>query len=190
MLLWYAYRLDIAAGGTFIAPDCPGTGKDKRCYFDEFLRYIEEVEERSPWSGSTSVGRNLAPNVLSTAEELVTSRYSNAVDPDVLYKTPSGFDNFRGVFEPAIDNIQECRQALGDKGIDWELNGIRTSIANTLDARIADQAAFIIIGVNEKHHETGFSWVRFLLLLFCFPPSMTTYLLTSCMCSRPRKQSL
>jgi hypothetical protein len=116
----------------------------------------------------------LAPNVFSTAEELVTAEYSNLVDPDVIYKTPPGYKNFRGLFEPAIDNIQKCRQALGDKGIDWELNGIRTSISNTLDARLADNAPYIVDGVNEKLAETGFSWVRF-LLLFCFPPSIPTY---------------
>ena len=91
MLCWYAYRMDIVAfgaGSIIIAPGCIGSAPDRSCHFDEFLRFIQRTGGTTmPWTGFTTVGKNLNPDVLTTAKELATSgtkdtptRYSNTLE--------------------------------------------------------------------------------------------------------------
>ena len=181
MLIWYAYRMDIAsfgAGSTLIAPGCIGEAPDKSCYFDEFLRYIQRTGPKvRPWTGSTSVGTKLNPDVLTTANELATSgtagsptRYSFTAEPAALF--PNKFESlspsYSAVFGAIVDNIQACRKKVNDQGIDDELDGTRRAIVSTLDARQADQAAKVIKDVNQKLFDAGYTWVRVLYVLHAF----------------------
>lgn len=160
MFLWYAYRLDIMAGGEFIAPDCPGTGENGRCYFDEFLQYIQKDSDKVPWAWTTTVGKQLRPNLNKTAQELYDLFYDQKIDPERLYgKARSEARDFRTLIGPVVDNIQKCRQILINVDIDEELGGVRQSMAYMTDARIADQAPFMIDQLNDLLKENGNNWV-------------------------------
>lgn len=175
MFLWYAYRMDITvfgSGNTILAPGCIGTVSDRSCYFDEFLRYIQRTgPTTAAWTGSTTVGTDLNPDVLSTANELATSgtaetpsRYSNTVEPAKLF--PNKFvmgasPSFGVVMGSVMDNIQACRQAVvNDEGISEELDNARRAMVSVHEARLADQAALVLTGVNTQLANAGYSWVR------------------------------
>lgn len=77
--LWYAYRLDGMTSTPEMALGCHGTAPNGRCYFDEFLRYIE----KGPWEGHTAVGKTEDPDVERTVEELKS--IVNTGDPKTEY---------------------------------------------------------------------------------------------------------
>lgn len=60
-----------------------------------------------------------------------------------------------------MDNIQKCRRILVNVNIDEGLGGVRQSMAYITDARIADQAPFMIGQLNKLLEESGYNWVRF-----------------------------
>lgn len=75
MWLWYAYRIDGMSDNPEMALGCSdSTPGNRRCHFDEFLRYTESVKidkgNPVPWTGSTRVGDNADPDVERTADEL------------------------------------------------------------------------------------------------------------------------
>lgn len=75
MWLWYAYRIDGMSEHPEMALGCSAdTPGNRRCQFDEFLRYIEDVKtvrgNPAPWTGSTQVGDVADPDVEGTAKEL------------------------------------------------------------------------------------------------------------------------
>lgn len=169
MLLWYAYRLDIIAFGVddiFLGRNCFGSAPDRSCYFDEFLRYIQLTgKETDAWAGRTNVGTNLNPDVLTTAKELATTRYSNTISPHQVFpnKWPRGyFPKFPELFGDVANNIQASRTHLNDQGIDDELEGVRRAIVSIHEARRADRGAGVIRDLNEVLSEHGYTWVRVL----------------------------
>lgn len=178
MLIWYAYRMDVISFGaskTIMAPYCIGSAPDRSCLFDEFLRYIQRVGKGTHlWTGSTSVGNNLKPDVLGTAQELdnggtqgTPSRYSNTlapsdIFPNLYFKGQS--PDFSNLFGKVVDNIQECRQEMERKGriddIADELNSARHATKLFHSARIANQAEHVIEDVNKWLDETHqIQWV-------------------------------
>lgn len=96
MLYWYAYPLDVTVfgpGAILTAPNCFGGGPGRSCLFDQFLCYIDVDTNFNPlWTGSTTVGTNLDPDVVDTAIALSTGgaqystdRYTNTLDPNKLF---------------------------------------------------------------------------------------------------------
>lgn len=146
------------AGGNTIAPGCPGTGAGGRCFFDEFLQYIQSDEK--PWTRTTSVGTNLLPNVANTAQELSNLRYNQYIEPGKLIAGLPTVVTFEGLFKPVVDNIQKSRQIVGGLDIDDELGGVREALTNVHEMRIADQALFTIQSVNQLLANYGYDWVR------------------------------
>lgn len=49
--------------------------------FDEFIKYIERTGQKDGFRGTTSVGNNLAPDVVDTVRELNTAGYTNQLEP-------------------------------------------------------------------------------------------------------------
>ncbi|PWY65641.1 hypothetical protein BO94DRAFT_338998 [Aspergillus sclerotioniger CBS 115572] len=176
LLYWYAYRIDIMANDPatrVIAVGCDGTGPGNTCYFDEFLRYIQKTGKKTKaWTGSTTVGEDLTPNVLATAEELATggvaktpSRYSNTADVTKLCKAlkNKGPVNYDTLMTTVVDSIQSSRAKVASStevNIDTELNGAREALTITHKARVADNAAAIIKGANQILKGRGIKWVR------------------------------
>ncbi|KAI1080981.1 hypothetical protein F5B20DRAFT_588939 [Whalleya microplaca] len=165
MLLWYAYRLDVIAfgsGNTVIAPNCIGSAPGKSCFFDEFVRYIQMTgQTTSAWTGSTTVGTNLEPDVFTTASELDKNGYRNTVDPSKVFPSAyqkTSWTNFSDIFGKLVDNIQQCRQHLQDQGIDNELDSIRRAMVSIHEARKADQADKLILGINKQLSNAGITW--------------------------------
>lgn len=80
MWLWYAYRMDGMRDPSNWEFHCTGTGPNGRCKFDEFLRYAD----KHPWTGSTSVGDSLDPDVSKTVTELEGLRTAEMYKEDPL----------------------------------------------------------------------------------------------------------
>ncbi|RAH78796.1 hypothetical protein BO86DRAFT_458265 [Aspergillus japonicus CBS 114.51] len=170
MLFWYAYRIDVmtfGAGSTEISSECVGTASDKSCLFDEFVRYIQR-DGKNAWTGSTTVGDDLEPDVLNTADELAADGYKGNYDIAKLFPgqfTTGQVTNFRGMFEPVIDVIQACRKevatgsaSINEKAFDSALDHARRAMVSTHEARIADNAAGLIEELNAKLQDLGYDW--------------------------------
>ncbi|PYI03569.1 hypothetical protein BO78DRAFT_451622 [Aspergillus sclerotiicarbonarius CBS 121057] len=174
VLYWYAYRIDIMthdAANREIAVGCVGTGPGKTCLFDEFLRYIQKTGRNTKlWTGSTNVGKDLTPDVISTAEQLATggeaktpSRYPNTSDPSKMFKKFKGKVGitYSELMRAVVDTIQKSRASLETlKGVDieTELKSARQALTLTHRARVADNAKYIIQGVNAYLKEQRQTW--------------------------------
>lgn len=67
--------MDLAAFGKradSIAPLCVGTADKGTCYFDEFVNYLQRDGQKLDAGQKTSVGNNLWPDAVTTANELST----------------------------------------------------------------------------------------------------------------------
>jgi flavin-binding protein dodecin len=151
MLFWYAYRLDYQLSGAApgqIAPGCKGSASGGGCNFDQFLKHIQQ--------GNTQVGADLEPETYATAQKLQSEGYSNLFDANKLF--PNDFaastttyngPKFNDVVLKVVDRIQVCRDSLGDETIQDQLDEARKAMHMVHAARVADQAATQIKGVNE-----------------------------------------
>jgi len=134
---------------TVLAAGCKGTVGDGSCYFDEFLKHIFPA-----WKGSTTVGTNLSPDVDATAKELAALKppYTGSTVHGKLFPGDKAFQDakagpqFPKVMQTLGNNIRNCRVKLGDN--DDFLN-CRKATSMVHAGRVADQAHFIIEGVNK-----------------------------------------
>ena len=173
MLMWYAYRIQVLTNGpgqTRIAPTCRGNGPHRTCLFDEFLKNVQrEGDKIKPWTGHTSVGTNLNPDVLDTADELAQpGGFNNNIDMQKVL--PGAFDHVeKPTLEMALNGIvdsnQGCRRQAGDGELSDELDHCRRAIVSIHEARRADMGAGMIKVVNNMLKENGFNWVGVSLCL-------------------------
>lgn len=165
ILLWYSYQMELdvyGAGQTYLANECRGNGRGNSCLFDEFLKWI--LKRR--FTGTTSVGRNLSPDVVATARELSNMRTNWEENWSKLL--PSKFSanaspKFSEAYSQVINTIQQARADAGsqNKDISVALDNARTAIQSALQARQHDDADWLIKEVNKAIQDKGFSWVRF-----------------------------
>ncbi|KAJ6032220.1 hypothetical protein N7540_002952 [Penicillium herquei] len=177
MFLWYAYRLDIKSspGANTIAKGCVGTVSDKSCYFDEFLKYIQQTPSKKAkwkrWTGSSSVGKNLDPDVIDTATELRTimapstdpaARYSDKLDWNKILKefAKGSSPSFVKSYGALVNLVQKMRAADSTKYIEdsEELYRLKQSMVLANDGRAYDDATYKIEAVNAELAELGFDW--------------------------------
>lgn len=183
MLLWYAYRMEIkmyGVGETYLANLCEGHAPDGSCLFDEFLKYIQRGPGRNEnwvkWTGDTTVGTNLNPDVEATARELLAMKQSPVPSQRYEYKenwyrlyrrefSPRAVPYFSEAYTKVINLIQDMRKAAPtlDPPVDVsdELHSIRQSIVSVLAGRQHDSANWLIRGVNDIIQRRGLPWVRF-----------------------------
>ncbi|KAJ5765053.1 hypothetical protein N7520_004612 [Penicillium odoratum] len=178
ILLWYAYRLDVktyGAGSTEVAHFCEGSAADGSCYFDEFLKYIQRdptyKDSWVKWTGSTSVGDNLTPDVIDTANELKemnesddpAARYAYYEDwgkilPDTFAE--GSYPSFSKAYASIINTIQAIRRdAPGlSVNIDEELYRAKQAMVLANDGRAYDDAQYKIAAVNKVLADKGITW--------------------------------
>ena len=155
-----------------IAVGCVGTGPGNSCLFDEFLRYIQMTSKKTPlWTGSTTVGDDLTPDVVSTANELATrgvaktsTRYTNTYKTSKLCETLKDKPTvtYSELLGAIVNSIQKCRAKVATMSgidIDRELSGARRALTITHQARLADNAGYIIKGVNNILGKMSATWV-------------------------------
>lgn len=169
MLIWYAYQMEIkafpsyAAKDRFIAPGCKGSRSDGSCYFDDLLQYIQDTESDSTWTGTTTIGKNLTPDLATIVKDLSAKGYNQVVDgkkllpKDFLSKDPQ--PGFYAIFNKLVTAIQQCRAEAGDFALSSELASARTAMKHVHYARLQDQAAVSIAQVNEILRRRGITWV-------------------------------
>ena len=163
MLVWYAYPMDVQAyefGFTLIAPGCKGSIADGSCSFDELLKYLQRSGHE--WTGSTTVGQKLNPEVGSTAAELSASGYKCNFEPLKLFTNnilPTQ-TNFPTMFGQVVDNIQECRKKFTDAALTDGLTKARYAMTCMQRARFADQSENLIKDLNQQLASKGATWVR------------------------------
>ncbi|GLI79234.1 hypothetical protein PoHVEF18_007562 [Penicillium ochrochloron] len=168
VFFYYAYRIDTLAGSASlgIAKGCPGSGPKGVCYFDEFVKWIQQ--SKYPWTGQTSVGQNLDPDVDATAQELRTSgtegtssRCSNKYDFNKVFPEiyPEGTSpSYQEVMRTLVKSIQAQRSALGDDKLTSQLDKARRAFGLTYEARIGDMTNGLINDVNRTLQKNGITW--------------------------------
>lgn len=172
MFFWYVYRMDCLAFGkpNRIATGCHGGGPGGTCLFDEFLRHIQShgTPERpiEPWTGSTSVGTNLDPDVWNTANELLNSgerdtptRYPNVYDPLKIMPELEQAPNHENFLGKMVDVVQDSRAKAGLTQLEPQLDNVRLALGFTYEARIGDMTKYLIIGLNKLLKKNGVTWV-------------------------------
>lgn len=112
--MWYAYRLDILDGGgtpMTLAVGCKGTWNGL-CYFDELLQYLQRGSQ--PWSKPSGVGKNLDPDVLSTAKSLRKDGFAPNWDVNKIFGQGTFASASPGIdliMTPIVDRIQAIRSS-------------------------------------------------------------------------------
>jgi len=151
-MFFYAYRMNVAAFGAEhikLAQGCKGTVGDGTCYLDEFLKHITP-----DWTGSTTVGTNLSPDIYTTAGELSAglTPYEGLIDQHALFPSGPAFDNTPGsraqlgtVLNALADNLDDCRRQIGDTE---DFQNCRRSTEMAHVARSQDNSQRIIEGVD------------------------------------------
>ncbi|KAJ5642063.1 hypothetical protein N7490_006063 [Penicillium lividum] len=176
ILLWYSYRMDVktyGAGNTVIAPGCVGSVlTDESCEFDEFLKYIQRepgyYDRWVKWTGSTSVGIDLTPDVIDTGNELKSMTPSYAFNTEDWHKIIPGafnegsFPSFTKAYGNLINTIQTIRETAPNLevpvNIDTELYGAQQSMVLANDGRAYDDAQYKIAYINGILEEKGVDW--------------------------------
>lgn len=167
MLAWYAYRMDVLsndvglsfndAKATVFAKDCVGSGPGKTCQFDEFIKYIGKSS--TPWAGKTSVGKNLDPNLVKTAQELATNGYVNVIGASKLFpgqyasETTPQYDEFFGRIATNMLSIYQSTF----KGLDKPYSSAVQALDLIQDARRAERAGDVIDSIQKKLRDSGHS---------------------------------
>ncbi|KAK5111584.1 hypothetical protein LTR85_011813 [Meristemomyces frigidus] len=156
VLIWYAYRMDIAVHGVGInmASGCPGTANDKSCYFDELLEYLQKADKKGRTKAykPTTVGQNLKPDVISTAAELKARDWESAMEPSKLFPKDFAYSGtkspgFSDVFGKVGDVIRSYQSLPGGPASD-EIAAVKHALTLTHQGRMAEQAKGMIALIN------------------------------------------
>lgn len=141
-------------GKTEIVPDLKGSGPGGTFYFDEFIKYTQLVSPRnkkSAWTGSTSVGTNLNPDIEETAQELADTGFKKGFKPSLIYPSRwqgnanPNFDTFLGAL---TDRVQALRAAKPD-AIGLQLDRLRESLKPMVDLRWGEQMAGFLRDITD-----------------------------------------
>ncbi|KAJ5485699.1 hypothetical protein N7539_005687 [Penicillium diatomitis] len=169
LTLWYMYRMDVIVSGpgkTEIVPELKGSAPDGTFYFDEFVQYTQYVsankrKKSSAWKGNTGVGKNLNPDVESTARKLAETGFTRQFKPSLVYPSKwtgnavSTYDQFFGAL---TDRVQALR-AKNPAAIELQLDRLRESLKPVINIRFEDQTAGFFRDLNSWFKaQTKITW--------------------------------
>jgi hypothetical protein len=147
MFLWYAYQLDIIGNGgtpSKIAVGCVAANGGRPCYFDDLLDYVQRASQK--WPGSSGVGQNLKPDVVSTATTLTGKGYAPDWDNNLLFGRGANVpQTLARQWEEIVDRVQEIRRAP-PPGVDISdlVDNLKLAVQGAHEMRIIDQATGLL----------------------------------------------
>lgn len=161
VFFYYAYRIDCMTlpGANFIGSGCPGSGPGGVCKFDEFVKWIQD--DGHPWTGHTSIGDNLDPDVWEASNELRASGCQNKYDAHKLFPAlypPGSVPSYEALMEEMVHSFQSDRRLWTDAAkLRSQLKNIRKAFGLVYEARTGAMADKLVQAVDKllKHRKIG-----------------------------------
>ena len=156
--------------GDRLAPGLAGSAPDGTCYFDELMDGLQRTGRGLGPGQHTTVGTNLAPDVVETVKEIRELKgvdasgnpkpFAYSVDNHKLFP-PGHFTapspSLADLLNSLNDRMDAARRELGDEALGDTLKNGRLAAEGIHEQRLRDMGQNLIDTVNDYLHEKGSS---------------------------------
>lgn len=124
--------------------------------FDELTKHTQSPSAQRPaWTGSTSVGNELKPDIERTVSDLVNSGYNSFVDAEKLIPLnfPAGTPRpaFPLLYSTLANKIVAWKQAATDKFPGDMFDAIQKLYSAVQECRVSDIAGYRLADIRQRY---------------------------------------